>query len=236
MQVEVHGDRAALSETALVYLPPEYLAPEGRHRDFPAVEVFTGYPGTTQNLVSRLKYPDVALQEVSAGAAAPMVLVMLRPAVTYPRDTECTDVPGGPAALSFFTADVPRAIGAALRVAPTSWGAIGDSTGGYCAAKAALTAPSRFRAAVALSGYFHALHDGTTGELWGGSPAVRDSNDLVWRLQHLPQPAVALLLASSRAERGPDNAAAAQEVAAVAAARRPAPAARRRPQLPQLAA
>ena len=188
----IYGAHSRLSEQALVYLPPQYFQAAFARSRFPAVEVFTGYPGTTSNLVRRMHYPDVLLKEISAGRSRPMVLVMLRPTVVPPRDTECTDVPAGPQTLTYFAEDVPRAISSSLRVDPTGWGAMGDSTGGYCATKLAMTHSSVFPAAASLSGYYHTLRDGTTGDLWGGSAQVRELNDLEWLLRHQPAPPVSV--------------------------------------------
>ncbi len=190
--ISLAGAHSGLSEPALVYLPPQYFQKAYARTVFPGVEVFTGYPGTTRALVARFKYPDVLLSQIDAHRARPMVLVMLRPTVVPPRDTECSDVPGGPQTLTYFGEDVPRTISADLRVAPVGWGAMGDSTGGYCSAKLLLTHSSVFATGAALSGYYHTLEDGTTGDLWGGSPVVRDLNDPDWLLRHQPQPPVSL--------------------------------------------
>ena len=203
--VRIDGARSALSGTASVWLPPQYFQPAQAHSQFPAVEVFGGYPGNQQGLVNRMKYPQYLLYEISAHRATPMVLVMQRPAVTFPRDTECTDVPAGPQALTYFAQDVPAAIAGAFRVQSTGWGAMGDSTGGYCAAKIAMLHSDVFPAAVTLSGYFHTLRDHTTGDLWGGSPELRKLNDLNWRLAHIPTPPVSLFVAISRTEPGPNG-------------------------------
>jgi enterochelin esterase-like enzyme len=132
-----------------------------------------------------------------------MVLVMLRSSPVYPRDTECTDIPGGPQVQTFLAQDVPWEVTHHYRVQPSTWGIIGDSTGGYCAAKIAMTDPYVFHAAVALSGYFTTLHDNTTGNLWNGSRVLRELNSPDWRLQHLPAPPVSVLVTTSRDERGP---------------------------------
>lgn len=203
--VQLAGRRSGLSTHAFVYLPPQYFQPAYRHTLFPATEVLTGYPGNDLNLVRRMDYPARSAQEVAAGRARPMVLVMMRSSDAYPRDAECTDVPGGPQALTMFTEDVPYDVIHAYRVRPTGWGAIGDSTGGYCAAKIVMESSYTFSAGVSLSGYYHTLQDATTGNLWGGSAVLRDLNDLEWRLQHLPQPPVSLLLTSSRGEGGPNG-------------------------------
>ena len=196
------GGHSGLSQPAAVYLPPQYFQPAYARTVFPAVEVFTGYPGTTRALVSRMKYPDVLLAQLDAHRARPMVLVMLRPTVVPPRDTECTDVPAGPQTLTYFGEDVPRTVSQDLRVMPVGWGAMGDSTGGYCAAKLLLTHSSVFTAAASLSGYYHTLKDGTTGDLWGGSPILRDLNDPEWLVAHQPQPPVSLFATIGTAETG----------------------------------
>lgn len=205
VQVHIHGARSALRSTASVWLPPQYFQPAYAHRQFPAVEVLTGYPGSETGLISGMKYPQYLLDEINAHRAAPMVLVMMRSAVAFPRDTECTDVPAGPQALTYFSQDVPAAISNAFRVRATGWGAMGDSTGGYCAVKIAMMHSDVISAAVALSGYFHTLRDNTTGDLWGGSAEIRKLNDLEWRLEHLPAPPASLFLAISRTEAGPNG-------------------------------
>lgn len=197
------GANSGLTSRALLYLPPAYFQAKDRHVNFPAAEVFTGYPGLLSSLVHGMNYPGVLGSEMAGGRAKPMVLLMIRPSVTYPRDTECTDVPAGPQALTFFAQDVTSAVDQHYRVQPDRWGAIGDSTGGYCSAKLAMNYPGTFRAAVSLSGYYHALRDHTTGDLWGGSAVIRDQNDLRWRLQHQSAPAVSLLVTISRDEKGP---------------------------------
>ncbi len=198
--VVVHGVRTRISASAFVYLPPLYFAPESRTRRFPVIVAFTGYPGDAQNLITHLGLPQTAAREIAAGRMPPTIIVMFRPTVAPPRDTECTDVPHGPQTETFFSEDVPVALGSAYRTADRSsgWSALGDSTGGYCALKLAMRHSDRFSAAVALAGYYHALKDFTTGDLYGHSTAYRHENDLLWRLQHRPQPPVNLLVTTSR--------------------------------------
>jgi dienelactone hydrolase len=201
--VKVVGRRTGVVDPAFVYLPPQYFQEEFAHRALPATQVLAGVPGSDLGLLRSLDYPARLLTEIDAHRARPMVLVMMSPSVAPPRDTECTDVPAGPQALTFLAADVPEAVAASYRVQPRGWGAIGFSTGGYCAAKLAMTHSETFSAAVTLSGYFRALQDRSTGDLWGGSAVVRRLNDLEWRLQHLPSPPVSLLVTTARDEAGP---------------------------------
>ncbi len=201
--IQLQGPITGLHTMGHVYLPPQYFQKRYAHTQFPAAEVFTGYPGSNVQLVKKLKYPRLFLRDLHKHRARPMVLVMMRSAVVMPRDTECTDVPGGPQVETFFAQDVPWEVTHNYRVNPVGWGAIGDSTGGYCAAKISMMNPYVFHAAVSLSGYFTTLHDNTTGSLWGGSPVVRNLNNLDWRLRHLPAPPVSILVNSSREEGGP---------------------------------
>lgn len=209
------GGRSGLSEPVWVYLPPAYFGDGPAARDLPVVEALSGYPGHQRNLVDRLHYPDLVLDGIRSGQVDPMVLVMMRPVPNYPWDTECTDVPDGPQAFTYFADDVPAAAVAAFGLHPPAYGVIGDSTGGYCAAKLAMLAPERFPAAVALSGYFHAATDRTTHGIFKGRPALRDQNDLRWRLRNLPAPRTSVLVATSADAPGNDGYAAAQEFLAL---------------------
>ena len=201
--VMINGYRSGLIEPALVYLPPQYFQPRYAGARFPGVVVVSGYPGSLVAAVTRLGYPRTEQALLARKPIQPMVLVMMRSVVVGDRDTECTDVPAGPQALTFFTQDVPSAIDKAFHTAPDRWGAIGYSTGGYCAVKFAMLQSSTFRAAVSLSGYYKSRHDVTTGDLWAGSPAVRDLNDLEWRLAHMPIPPISLMLTIGTQEHGP---------------------------------
>ncbi|MEV4559643.1 alpha/beta hydrolase-fold protein [Kitasatospora sp. NPDC049285] len=199
-KVRLSGATTGLATEGYVYLPPQYFQPEFQHRRFPAAIAITGFPGDAKNLITKLNYPAVQLQLTREGKAKPTVLVLMRPSPAMPRDTECEDVPGGPQADSYFSADVPAALRSAYRIAdgPGSLGVVGNSTGGYCALKLAMRHPQVFSAAVSLSGYYRAAEDATTGDLFGGSAQRRDEADLGWRLAHLPAPATALLVGGSR--------------------------------------
>jgi enterochelin esterase-like enzyme len=200
-QVQIQGQRTGLTTEAYVFLPPQYFQKPFAKRRFPVMYDFTGFPGLPTQLVTRLKVPSTAVKEIKAGRMQPMVIVMMRPSPTsvMPKDTECTDVPGGPQVLSFYTQDVAESLMSTYRVATSfhGWGAMGDSTGGYCAVKLAMKASDRFTAAVSMAGYFYPRQDWQTGDLYGGSKDVKDDNSLIWRLQHLPPPPVSVLVTTS---------------------------------------
>jgi enterochelin esterase-like enzyme len=200
-QVQIQGPRTGLTTQAYVYLPPQYFQPPFEKRRFPVMYDFTGFPGLPQQLVTRLKVPATATEAMNAGLVQPMIIVMMRPTPTsvMPKDTECTDVPGGPQVLSFYTQDVPEALMSTYRVlsGPHAWGVMGDSTGGYCAVKLAMKASDRFTAAVSMAGYFFPRQDWQTGDLYAGNKQVKNDNSLIWRLQHLPPPPISVLITTS---------------------------------------
>ncbi|MET9430542.1 MULTISPECIES: alpha/beta hydrolase-fold protein [unclassified Streptomyces] len=203
-KVLIAGKKSGITSPAYVYLPPEYFQPAYAGKTFPAAVVLTGYPGTAENLLKGLKYPRTAYEQVKSGKMRPMVLVMLRPTVAPPRDTECVDIPGGPQTETFFAEDLPTAVSAAYRVGtqPRNWGFIGNSTGGYCALKIALHHPERYAAGAGLSAYYKAAEDVTTGDLFKGDRRLRDRANLLWSLDHLPQGRSSFLVTTSKQGEG----------------------------------
>ncbi|MEU2224936.1 alpha/beta hydrolase-fold protein [Streptomyces sp. NPDC018347] len=199
-KVDVVGRTTRIATPAYVYLPPEYFQPQYRTRTFPVAVVLTGYPGTARSLVDKLDYPSTAQGLAKDGRVQPMILVMLRPTVAPPRDTECVDVPGGPQAETFFAKDLPDAVLSHYRAGkrPGSWGVIGDSTGGYCALKLAMRHPKVYAAGAGLSPYYKAPIDPTTGDLFHGDRMLRNRSDLFWLLRHETAPDTSLLVTSSR--------------------------------------
>ncbi|MER7501282.1 alpha/beta hydrolase-fold protein [Nonomuraea pusilla] len=197
-QVVMPGPSTGLSEEAYVFLPSAYF--KDRQARFPAILALTGYPGDPRNLMTRMDLPGRLAKAVAQRQVKPAILVMMRPSVVLPRDTECVDVPGGPQVQTYFAQDVKRDVTAHYRVAPgrDSWGILGGSTGGYCALKLAMSHSDAFSVAVSLSGYFKTIIDGTTGDLFRGDKALEQRNDLMWRLANLPAPPVKVLVTSSR--------------------------------------
>ncbi|REE96554.1 alpha/beta hydrolase [Thermomonospora umbrina] len=202
-EITIRGARTGLSLDAYVYLPPQYFQPEFAARRFPVVLTLAGYPGDPRNFIERQELPKTAKDDTKAGRTQPMIYVITRTTVAPPRDTECTDVPSGPQAETFFAQDAPEVLSATYRLAADhrGWGVLGQSTGGYCAVKLAMLHSDRYAAGASLGGYLKAVKDATTGDLYGGSKLVRNDNDLLWRLEHLPPPPTSILLASSKVER-----------------------------------
>lgn len=196
----ITGIGSGISTPVEVYLPPQYFLPQYAHDRFPAIEVLTGYPGSEPSLVSVMNYPGHALALVQHQKASPAIYVMLSSTVAPPRDTECTNIPNGPQAQTFLSREVTSAVDNRLRTEPGHWGIIGDSTGGYCAAKLTMLNPSVYAGGVSLSGYYHALPGGTAGNLFNGSVRLQHQNDLRWLLKHRPAPPASLMVTISEQE------------------------------------
>ncbi|WP_030199694.1 esterase family protein [Streptomyces sp. NRRL S-87] len=203
-KVVVAGQKSKITSPAYVYLPPEYFQPQHAKDAFPAAVVLTGYPGTAENLIKGLDYPMRAYKQAKAGKMKPMVLVMMRPTVAPPRDTECVDIPGGPKTETFFAEDLPKAIGESYRVGskPQNLGFVGNSTGGYCALKMGIHYPGTFGAVAGLSAYYKAAQDPTTGDLFHGDKALKTRANLLASLKAKAPSHTSFLVTSSRTGEG----------------------------------
>ncbi|MEV6973946.1 alpha/beta hydrolase-fold protein [Kitasatospora sp. NPDC093806] len=201
--VRITGKETGLSDQLFVYLPPEYFDPKFSLVRFPVLLTIAGFPGTTLNLMKELPVIQTAAELQRSGKMAPAIVVLARPTVAPPRNTECVDVPGGPKTESWFTKDVPEALHSAYRIgrSPASWGVFGYSTGGSCALRLAMRFPNVFGASGGLHADFKVNEDQFTGgSLFGGDKALAEQSDLTWRLQNLPAPALSMLVVSTRKE------------------------------------
>jgi enterochelin esterase-like enzyme len=201
LQVSIRGERTGIAVSRdYVYLPPQYFQRAYARARFPVVLALTGYPNDTWSIIKWLALPATAARLVAAKRIKPAIYLMMNVSPALPRDTECTNVPAGLQVFSFFGTDVPRAMEQTFRVQTgrTGWATLGYSTGAYCAVKLAMMASGQYASAVSLAGYFNAIQDQSTGDLYGGSAAYRNDNNLDWRLMHLPAPPVSVLATTSR--------------------------------------
>ncbi|MEU7133536.1 alpha/beta hydrolase-fold protein [Streptomyces sp. NPDC046261] len=199
-RIEIRGPVSGLSMDGFAYLPPQYFQKGHENDRFPVIVAITGQPGVSKNLITQIKVPQAASRAVVAKEIRPTIVLMVRPSVVADRDTNCTDVPGGPQAMTFFNQDLPIAVNDVYRADNSrgGWGAVGNSTGGYCALKAAMTNPARYGAAAGLSTDLFARQDRDTGDLYAGNKQIKNESDLIWRLEHMAPPPVSLLLGASK--------------------------------------
>ncbi|WFB11742.1 esterase [Streptomyces sp. LX-29] len=205
--VRIIGRRSQVANPAYVYLPPQYFQHQYDRQRFPVIVAISGYPGGSFLLAQHLRVPQTAGKLIAKGKLQPSVVVMIRPTIAPPRDTQCVDVPGGPQAETFFAQDLPEALRGHYRVGRDAgaWGVLGYSSGGSCALQLAMRHPRTYTAAAALSADFKVKNDPTTGDLFGdGDGRLRRmrEHDLVWRLENLPAPPVSVLVATSRKGEG----------------------------------
>ncbi|GAA1238173.1 alpha/beta hydrolase-fold protein [Kitasatospora nipponensis] len=201
--IRVVGKQSGLSDQMFIYLPPEYFNPKYSRERFPVLLTLAGYPGPALHLLSELHTPTTVWDLQRTGKMAPTIVVMARPTVAAPRDTECLDVPGGPQTETWFAKDVPAALRSAYRVSRSaeSWGVLGYSTGGSCALRLALRDPAAYTTAAALHADYQVVSQPwESGDLFSGNPGLAQQYDLAWRLQNLPVPKASLLIVSTRTE------------------------------------
>lgn len=196
VSIKLRGKRTGYDLSGLVYLPGSYFSKSEKKRKYPVVELIAGYPGSPYSWVNSLKVKAFLDAEIRAGRAPAMIAVMPRQDPNYPQDSECVNAVGGAQAATYLGEDVPDAMAANFRVRTDrrNWALMGYSTGGFCAANLALQYPQRFSAVVSLSGYFTAITDNTTGDLYAGNAAARQANSPLWSVANRPHPPLAFFV------------------------------------------
>ncbi|BEL07189.1 alpha/beta hydrolase-fold protein [Actinoplanes sichuanensis] len=184
---QVPGPASGMHMPMLVYLPAAYFDPAQQTVAFPVIEALHGYPGTPETWARRLDIAGHLDREIAAGRMAPTVVLLPYQTPDRLLDTECLDLTDGPKAETYVTRDVPAWALSHLRVRGEreAWGLIGYSAGAYCAMNLALKHPDRYSAAAALSGL-------AGPGIKVGDQSENTTNDIAWRLRHLPAPDVAL--------------------------------------------
>jgi enterochelin esterase-like enzyme len=192
----VPGPVSGMSMPMTVYLPAAYFTPEGEKLRFPVIEALHGYPGTPESWIRRLDIAGHLDQEIAAGRMAPTVVLLPHQTPERLLDTECVNLVGGAQAETYLTRDVPDWARAHLRVRTdrAAWALAGYSAGAFCAMNLALKHPDRYAAAAGLSGY-------PDPGIKVGDRSEKSTNNITWRLRHLPQPAVALWIGWSGDDR-----------------------------------
>ena len=201
--VKIIGRRTGVVDPAFVYLPPQYFQPAYHRMRFPVIVALSGYPGSIFNLAQHLRVSQTTAELERKGKMQPTIVVMIRPTIAPPRDTECVNVPGGPQTETFLAKDLPQAIRSVYRAGhyASAWGVMGYSSGGSCALQLTMRNPGVYTTAAALSPDYRVKDDPTTGNLFGSGPGRQariDGHDLMWRLKHLPAPQVSVLVANSK--------------------------------------
>lgn len=149
-----------------IYLPPGYDNPANQHMRYPVLYLIHGSPGNAGSWLRGAHADFVANEEIAAGTARPLILVMPDLNGDAWRDTECVNKwDGSDNEVSYFVQEVAPFIDTHYRTIPRpAYRAIGGlSSGGYCAFNIGLHYPHLFHTLFSISGYFHALR----GEVFG---------------------------------------------------------------------
>jgi enterochelin esterase-like enzyme len=185
IRVRLGGARAGISRDALVYLPAAYFQPSQARRRFPVIELFHGFPGDPGNWIRQMHLAQVLDAEI-ASHHLPAVIAVIPMDDDPGRDSECVNATRGQQDETYLAVDVPADIRHDFRAldTPRGWATIGYSTGGFCAVNLALHHQERYAAAAALSGYYSAIVDRQTRDLYKGDAAARRWNSPQWLVAH----------------------------------------------------
>lgn len=199
----VHGKASGLTEPVTIYLPPGYNDAANAHRTYPVVEFLAGWHGGPESWRRALHLPEALQREAAAGRIQPFIGIAPTTDVDLPRDIECTDLPGVMRAETWLTSDLRTYVTTTFRASTDgrSWGLLGYSTGAYCAMKFVLHHPTWYPNAVLMSGYYRAIRDQTTGDLWKHNDPLKHHNDPMWLLQHGNHPDANLLVFTSKQDK-----------------------------------
>jgi enterochelin esterase-like enzyme len=190
----LRGSKSGVTAPVFVYLPPTYGADPAKK--WPVLVLLPGYPGVPTTWFHAMSLVNILRHEISTGYAHDFLIVLPTMSIPATRDTECTDIPGGPLVNTWLGVDVPNAVigGLAASKDRNHWAIAGYSTGGFCAAKVMLSHSSRFSVAVPIAAYFYP----TQPQLFGGSLKVREANSPLLLAKSLNLPSHMLLVGTSQ--------------------------------------
>jgi enterochelin esterase-like enzyme len=203
VEFNVAGKASGITLAAYAYLPPGYESASGRLTRYPVIEAVDGFPGSPNTWLVSLGAAQFLDQEIAASRMAPTVVIFPFQVLDPTRDSECVNAVGGAQFDTFLTRDIRSSVIEQFRVRTdrAGWGIVGTSTGGFCAVNLALRHPDMYAVAASLSGYFTAITDRTTGDLYRGNVRLREENSPLWRVQNLPVPPMPVYLAVARDDK-----------------------------------
>ncbi|WP_344309194.1 alpha/beta hydrolase [Fodinicola feengrottensis] len=192
----VSGSKSGITLPMTTYVPAAYFDKANANKRFPVVQLFSGYPGSLQTWTVGMQLQSTLDTLINQHKMQPVIAEVALQYPSPPRDSECVNAAGGDQVDTFLTQDVPDYLKAALRTATdrTGWATMGVSTGGFCAANLALRHPTEYASVVSIGGYFDALIDDTTGDLYGGSTELREANSPTHTVQLHNRPPMSFYL------------------------------------------
>jgi enterochelin esterase-like enzyme len=203
--VRIHGELSGLNVQGQLYLPPAAASPA---HPYPVIVAITGQPASGRSPYAAGHLAAAAAAQIAAGRLQPVIVLMLPagPARVAPRlagtgraGPGCLDVPGGVQGQTFLTQDVPRLLeGSYHASAAGTWALLGDRAGGYCSLELALSDSATFAVAAVPRGHYGS----PPATQAGGSPQIREQENLMWQLRHQPAQPVRVLFAGPGTSAG----------------------------------
>jgi len=160
----IKGAQSHISDVVYVVLPPKIAtqmlanpASPSVGSDYQVVELFSGYPGVPQTWIGSMAGITTLENLENAGMVQNTIVVIPAINVAPGQDTECLNLVGGPQVETWITSDMHAFAKRFIGVDSRKWSPFGYSTGGWCAAAAAIHHPDLYSSAVSLAGYFKPL-------------------------------------------------------------------------------
>lgn len=207
--VRIHGQLSGLTVRGQLYLPPG-------PGPYPVIIAITGQPADGASPYAAENLAAAAAAQIASGRLRPVIVLILPagPARALPRPAGpgnggrpgsgqagpgCLDVPGGVQGQTFLTQDIPRVLQSRYHAAAAgTWGLLGDRAGGYCSLELALSDSATFAVAAVPRGRYA----GPPAMQAGGSPQIREQENLLWQLRNQPAQPVSVLFAGPGASAG----------------------------------
>ncbi len=156
------GEKSGISNVVYVVVSPKIAASLfgsthsiGSH--YQVVELFPGTPGVPQTWIGSLDGITIMENLEIAGQIPPTIAVIPAINVQPGLDTECLNFVGGSQVETWITGDMKRFMQSFMGIDSRLWSAFGYSTGGWCAAEAAVFHQDQYSQGVSLAGYFSPL-------------------------------------------------------------------------------
>ncbi|WP_327065828.1 esterase family protein [Kitasatospora sp. NBC_01250] len=186
---DLKGTVSGVDGEVNVWLPPQYNDPAYKNTNFPVVELFPGFPGSSKTWFGSLKVSEQLAPLMKSGQVTPFILISPRTQlISTTVDTGCANVPGKVNADTWLSTDVPQMILDNFRAdpSPNGWAVGGFSAGAACADRMALLHPDRYRAAVSLSGYNEP--SSLSSSLTAKDPHLNEISNPLYILKHAATP------------------------------------------------
>jgi hypothetical protein len=202
LAVTMTGPVSGLTASGYVYVPEQVSRASRRHTALPVIVVVSDRLAGSSAVTFARQIAETAALQIAAGQLRPVLIAMLPPAIAPGAGRGCLDVPGGPQVATFFTTDLPQLIRSAFRASanPVLWAVAGDSSAAYCALQLALANSQVYSVAAAPPGYYTPppipRNQGTT-------QLLRDQDNLIYVLRHLPIQPVSVLFTGREAAAVP---------------------------------